>query len=243
MAGATTCRPITGFNGTCGACCDPAHSLMQPRTPHTAQVLLKRVRKSGEALRRSAYTEVDLLASGSGAPPPADLGAWEGLAAGGWERVWPAPSSASTTHPRAHILAASFPLPRCSLPLGRLSGGRGGGGGARPGRRAHPACCSSRPARRGRPLPGDFQVTPRCCPAALSNMFWGRALLGGTRDAVGWAVMRCQHCATRALPDGPLYPLHACFCKPRPCSPSHAPLSACPVPALCRATQRPWRRR
>lgn len=88
VAGATPCRSITGFNGARGACCDPAHSPIQPRTPHTAQVLLKRVRKAGEALRRSAYTEVDLLAAGSGSPPPADLGAWEGLAAGGWERVW-----------------------------------------------------------------------------------------------------------------------------------------------------------
>ena len=47
------------------------------------QVLLKRARKAGEALRRSAYTEVDQLGEGK-VPLPGDLTAWEGLAAGEW---------------------------------------------------------------------------------------------------------------------------------------------------------------
>lgn len=41
------------------------------------------MRKAGEALRRSAFTEVDQLAAGAAAlPAPEALGSWESLSAG-----------------------------------------------------------------------------------------------------------------------------------------------------------------
>lgn len=51
------------------------------------QVLQKRVRKAGEALKKAAFAEVDALAEGTAhaaLPPPEELMAsWEAVAAGG----------------------------------------------------------------------------------------------------------------------------------------------------------------
>ena len=57
-----------------------------PTLPHS-QVLARRVRKLGDALRRAVLTEVDQLAGG-GVQPPADLESWDSLAAGEGPGMW-----------------------------------------------------------------------------------------------------------------------------------------------------------
>ncbi|GAB4815599.1 hypothetical protein N2152v2_002645 [Parachlorella kessleri] len=82
---AATCRCLHTLLAYCAAL-EASHALrltpavLRETWPVVEQVLAKRARKAGEALRRSAYTEVDQVAEGRVALPQ-DLAAWEGLAA------------------------------------------------------------------------------------------------------------------------------------------------------------------